>query len=100
MPGSWHTVWDYQPEQTTETGANIRTALTLETTGSQYLTGAPDETLVSPDTWYHDYALLSRPGNDAIQLALFIGYATNPPLYPAAARVPARKPPTGADGMG
>ena len=43
----------------------------------------PDETLVSPDTWNHDYALVSRPGNDLVQLALFPDYATNPPLYPA-----------------
>ena len=27
--------------------------------------------------------LLSRPGNDEVQLALFRDYATNPPLYPA-----------------
>jgi len=46
------------------------------------VTGVLDETLVSPDTWHHDHALLSRPGNDEIQLALFRDYATNPPLYP------------------
>jgi len=32
--------------------------------------------------WHHDFALVSRPGNDAIQLDLFADYATNPPLYP------------------
>ncbi|MEU0504524.1 alpha/beta hydrolase [Nocardia sp. NPDC005998] len=79
----WTTVWDYQRAQTPETEANIRTALTLETTRWQYLTGVADESLVSPDTWHHDFALLSRPGNDAIQLALFRDYATNPPMYPA-----------------
>jgi pimeloyl-ACP methyl ester carboxylesterase len=79
----WATVRDYQREQTPETEAAIRTALTLEATRWQYLAGVPDESLVSPDTWEHDYALLSRPGNDAIQLALFRDYATNPPLYPA-----------------
>jgi pimeloyl-ACP methyl ester carboxylesterase len=42
----------------------------------------PDETLVSPDTWQHDHALVSRPGSDLVQLALFADYATNPPLYP------------------
>lgn len=78
----WKTVWDYQREQTPETEAAVRQAFTLETTRWQYLTGVPDETLVSPDTWHHDYALLSRPGNDLIQLALFRDYATNPPLYP------------------
>ena len=49
----------------------------------QYLTGVADETLVSPDAWTHDAALVARPGNDEIQLALFRDYATNAPLYPA-----------------
>ena len=83
VPGFWQTVWDYQREQTPKTEAAIRQALTLDATRWQYLTGAPDATLVSPDTWHHDYALLSRPGNDQVQLALFRDYATNPPLYPA-----------------
>jgi len=47
------------------------------------VTGVADETLVDPESWHHDYALLSRPGNDAIQLALFKDYASNPRLYPA-----------------
>ena len=82
VEGFWKTVWDYQREQTPDTEAAIRQAFTLETTRWQYLTGVPDETLVDPDTWAHDHALLSRPGNDLIQLALFRDYATNPPLYP------------------
>jgi pimeloyl-ACP methyl ester carboxylesterase len=79
----WKVVWAYHQAQTADTEAAVRTALTLESTRWQYLTGVPDETVVSPDTWHHDFALLSRPGNDAIQLALFRDYATNPPLYPA-----------------
>jgi pimeloyl-ACP methyl ester carboxylesterase len=78
----WKTVRDYQHEQNPETERAIRFALTLEATRWQYLTGVPDETLVDPDAWAHDYALLSRPGNDLIQLALFRDYATNLPLYP------------------
>jgi pimeloyl-ACP methyl ester carboxylesterase len=83
VPGFWKTVWDYHRSPTPETEAGVRTALTLEAIRWQYLTGEPDESLVSPDTWHHDFALVSRPGNDAIQLALFRDYATNPPLYPA-----------------
>lgn len=79
----WKTVLDYQREQTPETEAAIRGALTLDVTRWQYVTGVPDESLVSPDAWHHDHALISRPGNDEIQLALFRDYATNPPLYPA-----------------
>ena len=82
MTSFWKTVWDYQRAQTPETETAIRRALTLEATRWQYLTGVADETLVSPDTWHHDFALLSRPGNDQIQLALFRDYATNPPMYP------------------
>jgi pimeloyl-ACP methyl ester carboxylesterase len=83
VEGFWQTVWAYQREQTPETEQAIRGALTLDATKWQYLTGVPDETLVSPDAWEHDVALLSRPGNDEIQLKLFRDYATNPPMYPA-----------------
>src|SRR5581483_10721266 len=79
----WKVVLDYQREQTPETEAGVRTALTLDGIRWQYLAGVPDESLVSPDTWHHDHALVSRPGNDEVQLALFRDYATNPPLYPA-----------------
>ncbi len=79
----WRTVWDYQREQNPDTEAAVRTALDIEGIKWQYLSGVDDETLVSPDTWEHDAALVGRPGNDAIQLKLFRDYATNAPLYPA-----------------
>jgi pimeloyl-ACP methyl ester carboxylesterase len=79
----WKTVWDYHAEQTPETEAAVRKFLTLEATRWQYLTGVRDETLVDPESWHHDYALISRPGNDKVQLKLFLDYATNSPLYPA-----------------
>jgi pimeloyl-ACP methyl ester carboxylesterase len=76
----WKTVWDYQSAQTPE--AAMRQFFTLEATRWQYVTGVQDQTLVDPESWFHDHSLLSRPGNDAVQLALFRDYATNPPLYP------------------
>ncbi|SEH81336.1 Pimeloyl-ACP methyl ester carboxylesterase [Mycolicibacterium rutilum] len=79
----WRPVWAYHREQTPETEAGVRTALDVDAIKWQYLTGVPDETLVSPDTWSHDAALIGRPGNDLVQLKLFGDYATNPPLYPA-----------------
>jgi pimeloyl-ACP methyl ester carboxylesterase len=78
----WKPIWAYQREQTPGTEAGIRAALTLDATKWQYLTGTPDDTLISPEAWDHDFALLSRPGNDQIQLALFRDYATNPAMYP------------------
>ncbi|MGH6653828.1 MAG: alpha/beta fold hydrolase [Actinocrinis sp.] len=78
----WQPVWDYHRAQTPETVGAMRGALTREAIKWQYVTGVADESLVSPDAWEHDYALVSRPGNDAIQLKLFLDYATNLPLYP------------------
>ncbi|BCZ22734.1 alpha/beta hydrolase [Mycobacterium senriense] len=78
----WKVVQAYQREQTTDTEAPVRQFLTLDATRWQYLTGVSDETLVDPGSWYHDFALLSRPGNDLVQLKLFRDYATNAPLYP------------------
>jgi pimeloyl-ACP methyl ester carboxylesterase len=72
----------YWQDQNAQTEAPIRQALALEAIRWQYLHGAPDPSLVSPDTWQHDYAPVSRPGNDLVQLALFADYASNLPLYP------------------
>lgn len=78
----WKVVWAYHNEPTPGTEAAVRQFLTLDATRWQYLTGVADETLVDPECWYHDYALISRPGNDGVQLKLLRDYATNAPLYP------------------
>lgn len=78
----WRPVREYWQEQNPRTEAAVRQALTLEAIRWQYLHGVADESLVSPDTWHHDYSLVSRPGNDLVQLALFADYASNLPLYP------------------
>ncbi len=78
----WKVVWAYQNEPTPDTEAAVRQFLTLDATRWQYVTGVADETLVDPESWYHDYALISRPGNDEVQLRLLRDYATNAPLYP------------------
>ena len=56
--------------------------LTLAATKSQYLDGARDPSLVSPDAWLHDQALLDRPGVDEIMLDLFKDYGSNVAVYP------------------
>lgn len=78
----WKPVRQYWHDQNPRTEAGVRQALTLEAIRWQYLHGVPDQSLVSPDTWDHDYSLVSRPGNDLVQLALFADYASNLPLYP------------------
>jgi pimeloyl-ACP methyl ester carboxylesterase len=78
----WKPVREFWQDRTPQTEAGVRQALTLDAIRWQYLHGVPDETLVSPDTWQHDHAQVSRPGNDLVQLALFADYATNLLLYP------------------
>lgn len=78
----WADVWAYAANQNEQTETAIRTALTQDAIRWQYVTGVADTSLVDPTTWNHDYALVSRPGNDLVQLQLFRDYATNRPLYP------------------
>jgi pimeloyl-ACP methyl ester carboxylesterase len=59
----------------------IRALLTYKATQWQYTTGAKNPELVSPDGAAEDQFLLDRPGNDEIQLDLFLSYGSNPPLY-------------------
>ncbi|MEU9453321.1 alpha/beta hydrolase [Streptomyces sp. NPDC048277] len=78
----WDGVFAYTEAPGPATEAPMRGALTLEVTRWQYLNGVADPSLVSPDNWVHDQALLDRPGNDEIQLKLFRDYPTNVDLYP------------------
>ena len=78
----WKPVREFWRERNAETEAGVRGALTVDAIRWQYLNGVPDPTVVSPDAWLHDFAQVSRPGNDEVQLSLFADYAANLPLYP------------------
>lgn len=61
----------------------------------QYFNGARDKTRVAPEAYTLDSALLARPGNEEIQLDLFLDYASNVALYPQfQAYFRTRRPPT------
>ena len=78
----WEGIWAYGANPGRDTEAAVRSALSLDAIRWQYLHGVPDPSTVSPDTWEHDFALVSREGNDDVQLALFRDYHNNRPLYP------------------
>ncbi len=78
----WDPIWAYAANPSPATETPLRAAFELDTIRWQYVTGVEDPTVVSPDTWTHDHALVNRPGNPDIQLALFRDYASNRPLYP------------------
>jgi pimeloyl-ACP methyl ester carboxylesterase len=78
----WNPIQKYWKEPTPENRAALRDFLTPEATKSQYLYGVQNPTLVAPEGYQLDSALLRRPGNDEIQLDLFLDYASNVALYP------------------
>ncbi|MCW2810221.1 MAG: alpha/beta hydrolase [Friedmanniella sp.] len=79
----WQPLWRYAEDPTPENAAPLRAGLTEQGIRWQYENGVADTTLVSPDAWMHDLATASRPGNHAIQLALYRDYPSNVALYPA-----------------
>ncbi|MGH6838619.1 MAG: alpha/beta fold hydrolase [Methylocella sp.] len=78
----WNPIQKYWKEPTETNRAALRDFLKPETTKFQYMHGVTDETRVAPESYTLDMALLARPGNDEIQLDLFLDYASNVALYP------------------
>jgi len=78
----WNPIQKYWKEPTAENRTALRAFLQPEATKWQYTHGVQDEALVAPEAYTLDSALLGRPGNDEIQLDLFLDYASNVALYP------------------
>lgn len=78
----WNPIQKYWKEPSAENRAALRDFLKPETTKWQYTHGVSDQSLVAPESYTLDSALLARPGNDEIQLDLFLDYASNVALYP------------------
>jgi pimeloyl-ACP methyl ester carboxylesterase len=90
----WQPIQAYWRDPTPANCDALRSLLTLKTTRWQYAHGVADETLLQPEAWTLDHALLSRPGNQEIQLDLFRDYASNIALYPEfQANFARRRPP-------
>ena len=77
----WNPIQKYWKDPTPANRAALKDFLTPDATKSQYLHGVADETLVAPEAYALDSALPARPGNDEIQLDLFLDYASNVALY-------------------
>jgi pimeloyl-ACP methyl ester carboxylesterase len=71
-------VWtDKSPEAV----AAIRMLFELPQTQRQFLEGAEDPSLVSPDSWQHAQWGMERPGNKDIQYAIHADYGSNIERY-------------------
>jgi pimeloyl-ACP methyl ester carboxylesterase len=80
---AWGPVRKYWSDPSAENREALRREiLTLAGTKWQYTHGVKDPATVPPETYNLDFALMQRPGNEEIQLDLYLDYASNVKLYP------------------
>jgi pimeloyl-ACP methyl ester carboxylesterase len=82
LSDGWNPIQAYWREPSAANRMALREFLTPDATRQQYLHGVPNVAAVAPESYTLDSALLARPGNDEIQLDLFLDYASNVALYP------------------
>jgi hypothetical protein len=70
-------------DQSAEKVQKVMDLFELEITRFQYVDGASNAGLISPDTWHLDQCLMDRPGNKEVQFQLQYDYRNNPPQYPS-----------------
>lgn len=80
---AWDPIRRYWKDPTIENRDALRDFLGMEGTRYQYIQGVKDQMMIAPESYTLDAALLQRPGNQDIQLDLFLDYAENIKLYPA-----------------
>jgi pimeloyl-ACP methyl ester carboxylesterase len=78
----WNPIQKYWKEPSAANRVALRDFLKPEATKWQYTHGVADASLIAPESYALDSALLARSGNDEIQLDLFLDYASNVALYP------------------
>jgi pimeloyl-ACP methyl ester carboxylesterase len=82
LSDAWNPIQKYWTQPTAENRAALREFLTPAATKWQYVQGVADESLVAPESYTLDSALLARPEQEDIQLDLFRDYENNVKLYP------------------
>jgi len=83
LSSAWQPFRAYWQDKSPANEAKLRSFLTSDTTRFQYSSGYHDAGRVSPDAWTFDQMTLDRPGNPAVQLALFYDYQNNLKQYEA-----------------
>jgi pimeloyl-ACP methyl ester carboxylesterase len=80
---AWSPIRAYWADPSAQNRQVVReNVLSFEGTRWQYVHGVADPSLVSPESYTLDWLLLQRPGNDEIQLDLFLDYQHNLTQYP------------------
>ncbi len=78
---AWAPIRRYWTTPSSENREAIRKALNAEGMRHEYGSGIADPSALAPEGYTLDATLLARPGNQDIQLDLFLDYANNVKLY-------------------
>jgi pimeloyl-ACP methyl ester carboxylesterase len=78
----WETLRKFWRDESAENREIVRKALGADGIRFQYLHGVSDPSLVAPEAYTLDIALIERAGNMDIQIALHLDYRNNIPAYP------------------
>jgi pimeloyl-ACP methyl ester carboxylesterase len=93
--GWWATLGKYWADGSAEHREACRSYLTLEGLRDQYVHGVQDPSLIDPDNWVIDKALIDRPGVGDIMIDLLYDIRNNVPNVKAMQRfMRERRPPT------
>jgi pimeloyl-ACP methyl ester carboxylesterase len=93
--GWWATLGRYWADGSAEHREDSRAYLELDGLRGQYLYGVRDPSVIDPDNWIIDKALIDRPGVDEIMLDLLYDIRNNVPTFTAMQELLRdRRPPT------
>lgn len=93
--GWWATLGRYWQDGSAEHREASRAYLELDGLRAQYLYGVRDPSVIDPDNWVIDKALIDRPGVDEIMLDLLYDIRNNAPTFTAMQEfLRDRRPPT------
>ncbi|MEH6524072.1 alpha/beta fold hydrolase [Sulfitobacter sp.] len=78
----WDPLKAYWADPSVANGDQLRGFLKMDATKWQFTHGTQNPEAINPDNFWHVQYLLDRPGNQEVQLEMFLDYGTNIAEYP------------------